>query len=305
MTGPSIRIGALPVNNATDPDVHYTIDGWYGTAAPRAELEENGAIGGAIAVGPWEPAEAYYTLSGLIHSTDRQLLLDYRRQLLAALPAGRDMPLVVIGNGEDIDLTVYVRRYDKPDINFDGHNLVFSYPLVASDPYKYGSDLLEQQMGVFTGSAWFRTYLVDTAPTPDLYYRVHSVDLVPFPNLHYRTYEQADESSEFPPAAILTSTGDSTSRRVVARATGPLTRGDWAIVNEATGAAIWADLDLAPGQTARFDSLTQTATLDGAAIDSYVFGDFLTLEPGVNTYRLIAGIQTAGFGRITAQPAYE
>lgn len=131
---------------------------------------------------------------------------------------------------------------------------------------------------------WGRVYAVDTVPTPDLF---------------YRTYEQAQDASDFPPAVVLTSAGDTTSRRLTVSVTGPVTLGDWHLLNEATGARLWVDLSLLSSQTVVFDCLRQTAELNGADITNLVFGDFLTLEPGSNTYRLVSGTESAGFAQIT------
>jgi hypothetical protein len=301
---PSVQVGSLPIDGA-NPRFHYTIDGWYSVAKPRAELVANGGGSGAVAIGPWDDSEAYYTLRGVIQSTDRLELLGYRRQLLDALPADSDSPLVVIGNGVDEDLQVFVRRYDAPEIGFNGDNLLFSYPLVALDPLKYAATALTGIMGVFTGSEWFTTFTVYTPPNPDVWYMPFVLDTVPTPDVAYMTFQQATSTSPYPMAAVLTSPGDMISRRIKFQVTGPVTLGDWKVVHEQTGNELWADLELVDGQSVVFDCHAQTATLDGSPVDNLVFGDWLTFQPGPNTYRLVAGTQTDGYATVfDALPAY-
>lgn len=303
MAGPSIEVGSLPKNNTGDPDVHMTIDKWFTVAKPRAELVPS-STAGAVAVGPWDLAEKYYTLRGTLTSGDPAQLYTWRAELLDALPANSDNPIVVYGNGETVDLQVFVRLYDEPDIEIAGQNLIFAMPLVATDPLRYGTGL-SGTMGVFTGSEWFTTFDVYTPPTPDVYYLPFTLDTVPTPDDAYMTFEQATSVGPFPPAVVLTSPGDAVSRRIKFEVSGPVTVGDWKLVHEQTGDELWADLELVAGQSVVFDCYAQTATMAGASVDHLVFGDWLTFRPGSNTYRLVAGIQTDGFADIQdALPAY-
>lgn len=304
MTGPSIRLGSLPTFNAEDRDYRITaFDGWYGAAAPRAELVTSGGAPGAVAVGPWDDSEAYYTLTGLIRSTDRATLMSLRRELLAALPATEDVALDVLGNDEDVNLTAFVRRYDKPEITVEGSLLHFTFPLVATDPSRYGPTLASSlTMGVFTGSQWFTTFELDATPDPDLHYLAPDVVAGEGAVL----FQQVEEMPDFPSSVTLTSEGDTTSRRLTIAVTGPVTQGDWQLINETTGDELYADLSLVAGQTVVFDCYRQRATLNDAPIDGLVFGDFLSLEPGGNTFRLTSGTTSAGFATIQeARPAYQ
>lgn len=304
MSVPSIRVGDLPDFSAGDPQWRCTgVDGWYDGAVPRAEMFPNGAGPGATPVGPWDDAEAYYLFRGAIIADDRATLHQRRRALLEALPSDETVSFTVLDD-DDVDLQAFVRRYDKPTIELvTGNLLTFQIPLVAFDPLKYAAESLDGSMGVFTGDTWFRSDFLDTAPTPDEGYRVYTLDSG---TTYYRTYTQETSVGVFQPAAVLTSEGDATSRKLTIAVTGPLTQGDWHLVNEATGDELWADLSLSAGQTIVFDCYTQRATIDGAPVDSLVFGDFLTLEPGDNTYRLVSGQQSSGFASITtALPAYK
>jgi hypothetical protein len=298
MTGPSISIAGL-VSNAGNGDIHMTLDGWYAVAKPNAEIVLSGAGPGGIAVGPWDPTEAYYTLRGWVYDTNRANLIALRRTLLAALPAQTDNSLVVLGNAEDFDLQAFVRLYDKPDIDFEGNALKFTLPLVALDPLRYSLNGLTGVMGVFTGSDWYSTFVLDTAPTPDDGYSTFVLDTAPTPDDAYSIFQQAQSTSPYPQSVSLTSAGDVVSRRVTIEVTGPLTAGDWHIMHEQTGDELWADVSLIDGQSVVFDCYEQTATLEGTSVDSLVFGSFLSLRPGVNTYRLVSGTQSNGYATIT------
>lgn len=304
VTGPSIVLPGLPSFNAGDPNFKITgFDGWWGTAKPRSELLPNGAAEGAVAIGPWDFAEAYYTLTGLIRSTSRSTLMTYRRALLAAFPATTESTINVLGNGEDVDLSVAVRRYDAPTIDVSANNLTFTFPLVAVDPFKYGTALADS-MTVFTGSSWYRTFTIDLVPNPDQFYWAHTIDLVPNPDQFYAAFA-TDVAAGADLAANLTSGGDTPSRRLTFTIGGPLLAGDWFILSDTTGKRLWANVAVAAGQTLTFDCYRQTASLNGASVDTLVFGEYLTLEPGANTYRLVAGTASAASATATASPAYQ
>lgn len=309
MDGASVSIPGLPVSwpAGLDSNLRMTLDGWYGTSAVRAELVPAATGGGSVPTGPWDHAEAYYTLRGLLHSptSDRGALLAFRRALIAALPSARETPLTVLDD-QDVNLTAFVRLYDKPEITLDTPNLQFSLPLVATDPLRYGTASLAGDFGVFTGSEWFRTFVLDTAPTPDRGYWIYDLDTVPAPDVATRIYTQAQSLSPFPPAAVVVSPGDAVSRRVMIAVTGPLTQGDWVITNETSDNEIYADLGLTGAQTLVFDSFSQTTTLNGTDVSNTVYGDYLTLQPGSNTFRLVSGSDSAGYATIQqALPAYQ
>lgn len=296
MTGPSIRLAGLPDFNAGDSAFKITaFDGWYATAKPRAELLPSGVSHGATAVGPWDFAEAYYTLSGVIRSADRATLLGYRRDLLAALPAAGASPITVLGNDEDVDLLVDVRRYDQPDIRVVANNLMFTFPLVAVDPFKYAATALSASMAAFNGSDWFATFEIDGGGD----------DWLDLGADTYLLAFETDSSAAADQAAVLFSPGDALSRRLTFTVTGPLDQGDWFLLHENTGQRLYADLALTAAQTLTFDCYAQRATLNGSEVDTLVFGDYLTLLPGDNTYRLVTGADSDGSAAVEGRPAYE
>jgi hypothetical protein len=299
-----ITVGALVFNAG---DTRFTATGFENfraVAKPRAELVPAGGAAGAVAIGPWDDSEAYYTLTGRIFASSQADLLTYRMQLLDALPATTDSP-VIVGDYDGVDRAVYVRLYDRPDITIRGNDLRFSFPLVGLDPLKYGITGEGGTMGVFIGDEFYQSFTYDAAPTPDDAYLPFTLDTAPTPDDAYFVFTQVVASGPFPPAVVLNSTGDAVSRRLTIVATGPLTQGDWKLINERTGNELWADVELVAGQSVVFDNYTQTATMEGSNIDNLVFGDWLTFEPGFNTYRLVAGEESEGFADITeALPAY-
>lgn len=293
MTGPSIHLPGLPDFNAGDPNFKVTMfDGWYGTAKPRSELLPSGVSHGAVAIGPWDFTEAYYTLSGVIRSTDRATLLGYRRDLLAALPAAGDSPITVYGNDEDVDKQVNVRRYDAPDISVVANNLLFTFPLVAVDPFKYAATAMSASMSAFNGALWFLTF----DPAAFALEFDTGTDALLF---------ETDDTAATDQAAAIVSPGDALSRRLTFTVTGPADQGDWFLLHENTGQRLYADTALTADQTIEFDCYTQLATLNGNEVDSLVFGDYLTLLPGDNTYRLITGTDSEATATVEARPAYE
>lgn len=284
-------------------DLRMTLDGWFGVAQPRSELAPEIAGDGATAIGPWDFNEAYYVLRGLYRADDQSTLLAFRAQLLAALPANADVPITVLSDYRD--QVAYVRLYDKPEIDVKGTILTWTMPLVATDPWKYSAEALTGQFGVFTGSNWYMAFSVNTVPNPDRYYAPFVLDTAPSPDRAYMTFIQQQSTSAYPPAAVLTSDGDITSRRLKFEVTGPLVQGDWKIVHEQSGNELWVDIGLTSGQSIILDCYAQSATLAGASVDNLVFGDWPTLLPGANTYRLVAGNPADGFANVyDAMPAY-
>ena len=298
--GRAVQLEGLPLFNDPDDEAGLfrvtTFDGWFDTAAVDSQLAPNGGAAGAVAVGDWLPAEATYQLGGII-DTGRDSLADMRRLLLAAVPADREATIAVLGQGYDVDLCIFVRRYDRPTIKL-GSLLEFTVPLVAPDPYKYATAPLRGVVGVFTGEKWFRRYTVETQPG-----RTYQRDGGAGP--WFRTYTQDLAVDGYPPSVQLLHRGDATSRRVVVEVAGPLQRGDWHLVNEATGARCWAALDMTGDQLLTLDTTRYAATLNGTDVGHLIYGDWPTLVPGVNTYRLVAGSPSGAYATITAREAYQ
>lgn len=294
--GRSIQIGDLPIFNADDDAFKITgFDGWFARAAPDAVYVANGGGPGVVASGPWLPKEKLRRLTGrIVASRDAQGIM--LRSLYAALPVDADAPLICYGNGLDVDLQVWVRNYDAPDITV-GSALWFSFPLLSVDPYKYALMPLSGAMGVFTGQTWYRTYtLPGTA-----WIRTYTL-----PSSKWvRTYQQLVSSGAYPDSLQITSSGDVPSRRVTTTVVGPLDAGDWWISNDTTGEQLVSSFGLTAAQTLVIDSQNQLALLNGADVSSGMFGDWPTLAPGTNTFRLVAGAASTAFATVAAFEAYQ
>jgi hypothetical protein len=297
IVGRSVRIPGLPDFNDTDRDlIVEDVGGYMDGPTPIPVLVPNGGGVGAVAVGDWAPAEDYLTVNGWIFS-DAAALAGFRRVLLDAFTSATEAPLVILGNGVDIDKQMFVRLYDRRTISQVDDRLAFSLPLVAPDPYKYALEPLSGQMGVFTGQSWFRDY----ALAGTRWVRTYTLT----GGRWVRSYERRLPSGPFPTSLTLTSDGDMTSRRVTAAITGPLTAGDWWLVNEATGERLWVEVGVTADQTLVLDMRARTARLNGALMDHLVFGDWLSLAPGGNTYRLVSGTDSDAYASIEALEAYQ
>lgn len=293
--GRTIRLAGMPDFNAGDAAFKITaFDGWFDAAVPDVVLVANGGGAGAVASGEWLLKEAYYTLTGHM-DVGRAEQATMRRALLAAFPTGQDGVLICLGNGLDEDLQIFVRRYDAPQVNLN-RLLSFSLPLVGVDPYKYGLLPLTGSMGVFTGETWFRTYGFNGTNWVRTYAASGSNWV--------RNYQQLLPTGPFPPSLTLESNGDAVSQRVTFSVTGPLTAGEWWLLHEGTGQRLWAELSITADQTLVFDSHARTARLNGAVADHFVFGSWVGLHPGQNTFRLVAGTQSEAFATVSALPAY-
>lgn len=295
-----VRVPGLPDFNAYDRRLRARdLGGWYASPAPRAQLVANGGGPGAVAVGPWQPVEKFYTFEGMLSGASRAEVEGLWAQLRAGLPATSEVPLEVRGGATD--LQVFVRRYDLPDAEPIGPRKIrFAIPLVAPDPFKYGLEALTASAGAFVAADWFRTY--DTTTEPGNPFRVYAVD----GGLVYRQYEEDETStSVLPKVADLNSAGSEDSPRMTITVTGPLTAGEWFINDDVTGNQLRAEVSLRAGQSVVFDCRERIATVDGSQINHLVFGEYLTLSPGTNSFRLIVGSPSEGYMNIEALEAYE
>jgi hypothetical protein len=209
------------------------------------------------------------------------------------VPADQDVAVAVFDPNAD-DLQMWVRLYDEPTITFAGLLIRFTIPVVCPEGMKYALDPLTGVLGVFTGESWFREYAGTPAARTYLLSGGRWV----------RTYEQATASGPYPPSVTLTSGGDARSRRVTVEVNGPLAIGDWWLLNESTGEQLWVDVALLEGQQLVLDMAARTARLDGAPVDHLVYGDWLSLAPGANLFRLVSGSASDAFATVTALPAY-
>jgi hypothetical protein len=282
-----VEIGNLEFNRDRLWKVH-TLDGWWDTVGTDAQMVPSGGVG-AVAVGPWLPKERYLTVAGHVLGMDP---FEVRRLLLAEF--GTDASVTVTypdGSTERI----FVRPFDSFSLVPKGQQLRFALPLVALDPWKYAADPLSGDVGVFTGQRWHRELTEGT----EWYWPLTSG------TEWHATFEQDVPDGPYPPSVTLTSGGDATSQRLVATVTGPLTAGDWWLMNETTGERLWVEVSIVADQELVLDMRARTARLNGATVDHLVYGDWLSLVPGANTYRLVSGTASDAHASFSALPAYQ
>ncbi len=293
----TVRIQGLPDFNAGDKSfIVESLDGWDDTATTDSVFVGNGGGPGVCASGDWLQTEGYLTVSGImVVGPEAQQV--FRSLLLAGLPATNDVPLIVTGGTWDADKQAFVRRFDKPTIVRRRNYMRFTVPLIMTDPLKYALTPLSGTMGVWVGETWFGTY---TDQGSALWTRGYGFDGTNW----VRTFRQTVEVGAWADSYSLVSEGDATSQRLTFSIQGPLSAGDWWLINETTGKRLWARVDVESGAELIFDCFNKTATLNGSSVDHLVYGDWLTLEPGENTYRLLSSVQSAGSATVTALPAY-
>lgn len=298
--GRIVQIPGLPDFNSTDAG--FRITGWEGifdTAVPDAQYTSSGAAGGAVASGPWMPKEKPTVLQGFIDTGRKlDLLPGYARALANGLPAGADATIKILGNGRDIDLQCFVRRYDKAQLPITSR-LDFTIPLLQLDPYLYGLTPLEGGVSVDAGSFWFGSYSKPSSAWVKTYVKSGS-------NWFY-TYTNVQPPGPFPTSLSLTPPpGGATSRRLTFQVVGPLTAGDWQLSQVGTGREMWVQLTIPVGQSLTIDTYAETVMFNGEDVSSYLYGDLLTLEPGGSAYELTSSTpNTVAYAIVSALPAYE
>lgn len=296
-TFPVIRIQGMADFNEAGQEARVVTElGNWDSATPPTPVLVASAGPGSVEFGNWAPAEEYFTLRGFVRCPPEQHEAVWR-QVLAGLPADRTVPLVRLGNGWGPDLQVFVRRYDRPTRDSTRYQINFTVPLVAPDPWKYGLRPLAGSMGVFTGETWYRSYALAATRWGRTYALTNG--------RWSRGYRQAESGSQYPEAAVLASAGDARSDRVLATVIGPLSRGDWWLVNESTGDRLWADLTVSSGQDLVIDCHARTASLSGSDATHLIYGDYLTVVPGQNLFRLVGGSQSSAFATVSALEAYQ
>lgn len=294
-TGRRYLIEGMPVFNEADEFIITDVDGWEDPAAPDAVFVLNGGGAGAVATGSWLPKERLITVSGAITSEGTQQAA-MRRLILAGLPADREVSFVGYANG-DVDMQMFVRRYDKPTFVRLPTYMEFVVPLIAVDPYKYGLTPLVGTMGVWTGEDWYEA-LTDFSG-------VWSTPMGLSGGQWSETLIQDVPTGPYPVSLTLDSDGDVSSQRVTFSITGPLDAGDWFLYSETTGAQFWVEAAVSSDQTLLVDGFNKTATLSGSDVTYLSYGDWPTLEPGPNSFRLVAGASSDAFAQVSALPAYE
>lgn len=244
------------------------MEGWEGTPPLDFVAIPNGAGPGALLGVEPVAKEKAITLGGAWLAESAAAADDAQRQLLDLFPVGVEIPVDRRGRR----MYVWLADTVEPDLQTP-RGFRWSASLIALDPFRYATSPETGSARSFTGDPLYRVY-----------------DEV----LRARPYDETDFTRNYigpltSEAAYLPNLGDAPSRRVTIDLRGPVTAGEWQIVNETTGEAIYGDLTLTALQHLEFDTLTQTATLSGQDVTRYIFGDWLTLAPGPNVFRLLSG----------------
>jgi len=296
VTYPVIQLPGMPDFNEEGQDVYVIedVERWWNAAPPRAVLVPNGGAAGAVASGSWLRTEHYLNLSGWVIAPP-QSQEAIREQILTAIPAESTVAINYLGRGWDIDKTVFVRLYDEPTFTKLRDRIKFLLPLVAPDPFKYALSPLAGGMGVFSGASWYEAFSLNTSVWNEQFVSSSGWG---------EQFSEIAPPGPYGPSLDLSSPGTATSRRLTYTITGPLTAGDWKLVQEtASNRQLWANLSLVAGQSLTIDCQRERATFLGSTVP--LFGDPHTLEPGGNTYRLISSTSnTVAFATVSAYPAY-
>jgi hypothetical protein len=295
LDGRSIRLYGLPDFNANDADFRITaIEGIFSTP-PLDPQFSSGATPGAIASGPWLAKERPLTVVGFIQAS-REALAGYARAIANSCPISRESTIEILGNGYDIDLKAFVRRYDKADMPISSR-LDFNLPLMMLDPYLYGRDVLEGGVSVNSGTFWYESYVNSSG-----WKKTH----VKSGSDWYNTYTNLQPVQPYPDSVSLTPpAGGTTSRRLTFKVVGPLTAGSWQLSQD-NEREMWVQVSIPSGQELVIDTFEEKVTMNGEDITNLLYGDMLTLEPGGSTFQLNSSIVSSeAYAYVTALPAYE
>lgn len=291
--GRSIRLSGLPDFNANDADFRITaFEGIFSTPPMDAQFSST-ATAGAIASGTWLAKERPLSLTGFI-AQPRTALAQYARDLAQSCPATEESTIEILGNGFDIDLQAFVRRYDKSDFLL-GSRLDFTLQLLMLDPYLYSLDALEGGVGINSGSFWYHEYASSW-----------NSEYVKNGSSWYRTFSNYQPPGPYPTELTLAPpSGGVTSHRITFTVVGPLTAGEWQLTQDGQR-EMWVQVSIPESQEVVIDCYQEKVTMNGEDITSYLYGDILTLEPEGSTYMLNGStVNNTAFATVVAYPAYE
>lgn len=243
------------------------MEGWEDTADLDMILVANGNGPGAVLAATPVAKEKPLTLGGAWLAESRDSAEAAAVELRNLFPVGRE---VVIERAGRVAFAWLAGPVSTPMATPRGFR--WDVPLLQLDPNRYSPSTLTGAAGVSTGDPIHRVY--DEAT-------------------YARTYDPADRARRYISTGVsgvqVHSPGDTESSRLVVTLTGPLKSGDWRVVNDATRESIRATVTFTEAQTLRLDMAAQQAWLGDQDVTSQVFGDWLTLAPGGNTFRLLAG----------------
>lgn len=303
-TFPVIQIPGLPDFNDASQDTYVIedLEGWLSFPPPRSSLSANGGGAGAIASGDWLATEDYQTLSGwvLAQPEDQE---QWRKALLMAIPTTNGVTLKMLGNGWDVDKQVFdIRRYDRPTFEKRRDRIKFAIPLVLPDPLKYSLAPLAGSVGIDAGGTWYESFTLSGAGNyVETFTKVGAGD-------YRKTFTLFAPVGAYPSTLTLTSSGSYTSKRVTATVVGPVSSGDWYLLQNNTR-RMWLPYTLSAGTTLTIDCYKRRVSLNGVydrTLSGQLLGTPFTLEPGGNAYKLITGSSVATpYATISAYEAYQ
>ena len=302
MSLPVVTIGSLTFNDGTFADV-CEIQGWHDTPGRDAPILPRGGTVGALPGAPFLAKEKYLVLVGARVAATEAEAMAKRTELLAQFSEDGYTEIAVNWGGTT--LSARVQLYDASTVTIpDGLTVRFQLPVVQFDPYRYGPPGA-LQMGAFTPFPFASTYEINTVPNPDFGSRTYFESTAPNPDFEYRWYVQQISFGELPSAAIALNNGDVTTSRLTIEVVGPLTQGEWSLVNETTGSELVVDLTLIAGQSLLIDMYEELATLQGDPVNELVRGDWLRVPPGASVLRLLSEESSAAFANVTIYSAYQ
>lgn len=301
---PVLQIPGLPDFNEEDQNqfVVSDLDGWWNTPPPRTSLSPNGGGAGAVPSGDWLFTEDYQTLSGWVLAAPSEQE-QWRQQLLVGIPTNRGVTLTYLGRGWDVDKQVFdIRRYDKPIFEKLLDRVKFTIPIVLPDPLKYSLAPLVGSVGIDVGGTWYESFTLSGAGNyVDIYTRLGAGD-------YAEEFTLLAPVGAYPSTLTLTSEGSYTSRRVTVDVVGPLTSGDWYLLQNNTR-RMWLPYTITAGTTLTIDCYRRRVSLNGVydrTLTGKLLGVPFSLEPGLNTYKLVTGSPvTTPYATVSAYEAYQ
>jgi len=278
-----VTMGSLSFNDGTVVNgASYKCDlleGWDNTAEPRVEISEFGYSDGVKTSERFPKKELYIDIGGYVKVSSR-LAGEQAKDLLATyLDINSTLRLTRQGPiPKAMDVRVCSALEFPQDV---GEAFRWLVRVMAPWPYKISPVDKAITAVMFSGIDYYRTY-VDSSP----YYRTY-VNSSPY----YRTYTSdtsASSTGGLPNLIAMTNEGNADAYPVI-QLTGPLVGRSWELVNENTGESMTFGLDLGSTDTLILNTLEKTAYLGSQAVEYYVEGDWIHLQPGANILRVLVG----------------
>lgn len=254
------------------------LEGWDDTPAIDTAIVAAGGSDGVYMAGQWLSKEKYLTIGGAGHAYGGGRLgaEALKRQLKAAFRPGEEVVLTRTIDGHGFSM--FVRLYDiiKIDQPVD-EGFRYTIPVMSLDGMTYGSIPSVATGGAYSGTTWYRTYTSEA--------RTYGAS-------EERSYVELGDTMAYPEVATILNEGDSVSKRVTMTISGPLSSGDWYIINITSGEIFFLDITVNPGDQLVVNTIDESVTINGVDISHLMYGEWMTAAPGYNTYKLVAGSAT-------------